>query len=148
MNRIKFTARWPGAIEGRAVNLVKRHFSRLCAEHEFDDLMQEAYLVFMRVKARYPQCDRPEWFMSLFQVSLTNHLLNLGAKCGRTVSLEELPLGDLPEMLVQDEGFRRMVLQQLPVRMKHLLRLVCFPPDAATGQRAFVRLMEFAVQTH
>lgn len=139
MNKVRFVPRWQGAIEGHAVNVVRRHFAMLCAEHEFDDLLQEAYLVYMRVKASYPAIDKPAWFMSVFSVSLRNHLLNMAAKCGRTVSLEDVPLGDLLEPQTADLGFSSMVLQELPEAVKHLIHAVCFGPGAE-GRRAFRKL--------
>lgn len=124
----KFTAQWKGPIEGHAVNQVKRWFPSLCAEHEFDDLMQEAFLVFMRCSHRYAgRVDNPAWFMSLFSRALSNRLINLAARCGRIFSLEDV---DVHEPSVDAEGFGAAVLNELPETAKKLIYAVCFGPDA------------------
>lgn len=118
MPTIKYTPRFPGAIQGHAVNTVRKFFPKLSAEHEFDDLMQEAYIIFMRCKSRYgATVDNPAWFMSLFSRSLHNKLINMAEVSGRYISLELLEAKDEPASEL-DEGYLRRVLQELPSRVR------------------------------
>lgn len=135
-NRIPFQPRWPGAIEGHSVNSIKKWFPRLCAEYEFDDLLQEAYIVFMRCKSR-SKADNPAWFMAFYSRALNNRLNNLAAKCGRTISLE---VADAPEPAGHaDDGFMAVVLAELPIAVKRLVHTALFEPGAA-GRDAYRKL--------
>lgn len=123
MTKIRFTPRWPGPIQGHAINLVKRWFPALCSEYEFEDLLQEAYIVYMKCKQAYPHIDNPAWFMAMFSRSLHNKLINLAARSGRYISTEDMSPDDEPATNT-DEGFLRMVLQELPDEIKDLIRTV------------------------
>lgn len=131
--KIKFVPRWPGPIEGHAVNQIRRMYPGLCAEHEFDDLLQEAYLVFMKCKAAYPNIDNAAWFMAVFRTSLQNRLFNMAARCGRTVSLEALEeAGQQFEQAVDDglAGYARVLMGELPQTIRGLIWTACFGPSA------------------
>lgn len=141
-SKIPFTPRWQ-RVEGCAVLVIREHYGWLCAEYEFDDLMQEAYLVYMKVKARYPHIDNQKWFLGMFTVSLRNKLQNMARKTGRTISLEELPQG-LPEAVLDfDEGYARRLLAELPERARQLIHEVCFSVVEADGRAAYRKLREF-----
>lgn len=127
--KIKFTPRWQGAIEGHAVNTVKSFFSKLCADHEFDDLMQEAYIVFMRCGLRYKNTVdmNPAWFMALFRNSLRNKLINMCALCKLTVDIDALDHDITDELCIKDEiGYLKCVFSELDVRVRRLTHDMCF----------------------
>lgn len=119
---IKFTPRWEGAVQGHAINTIRSFYPRLAAEYEFEDLLQDAYLIFMRCKRRTCfKIDNPRWFMTYFSNALSNKLINM-TKCStrnaeRYIPLEFLDPADEPA--VMDEGFMRRVLQELPARVRH-----------------------------
>lgn len=147
---IPFTPRW-GAVPGcngrstkvMAVLVIKKYFPMLAAEHEFDDLLQEAYLIYMKVKRDYPHIDNQKWFLKFFTICLKNRLINMAAKCGRTVSLEALEEdGGLPEMAVLENAFERVTLAELPEQVKQLVYMVCFGPEAM-GREAFRLLKQY-----
>lgn len=78
--RLPYTPRWPGAIEGYTVNTLRRSgvYGRLSAWLEFEDLLQEAYVVFARCKHRYAgRVTEPAWFMALYKTALHNRLSTL-----------------------------------------------------------------------
>lgn len=141
--KIKFTPRWRGAIEGHAVNTVKSFFPKLCADHEFDDLMQEAYIVFMKCSERYKATVEmnPAWFMSLFRNSLRNKLINMSAKCKQTVDVDALEQNDLLLALgITDEvGYLACVFSELPVRIRRLTHDMYF--GDASGNKAAMRVL-------
>ena len=68
-----FTPVWTGPIEGWVVNHISRNLWRVLPECEFDDLYQDAYMVFMTVANKYPVTEE-EHFQSLFQRSFCNHV--------------------------------------------------------------------------
>lgn len=138
--KIPYTPRWPGPVEGHAVNVVRRFFPKLCAEHEFDDLLQEAYIVFMRCKARF-HGDSGAWFMALFSRSLHNRLINLSVVCGRTISLDD-PSVEAPEPVGGElDGFAQVVINELPDAVKDLINAICFGPGPE-GRAAYRKFLE------
>lgn len=138
--KIVFTPRWPGEVQGHAVNTVRSFFPKLCAEHEFDDLLQEAYIVFMKCKAKF-YGDNPAWFMALFSQSLRNRLINLSAVCGRQISLDD-PTVEVPEPSGgENDAFARVVMNELPEAVKQLIHAVCFGPGPE-GRAACRKLLD------
>lgn len=70
-----FRPEWKGPIEGFVVNTIKRNFWRLKKSYQFEDLFQEAYLLFLELEKRYSgKVDNPRWFMSLYSRSLINRI--------------------------------------------------------------------------
>ena len=136
---IKFTPRFNGPIQGRAVNIIKRFYPQLCAEHEFDDLMQEAWLVFMRCKELYGgNVGKPQWFMVLFGRALTNKLINLSKKCGRYISIEAIENFEEPATEF-DVGFSSRLIQELPEEARQLMAAV-ISGAVADGRLAFAKI--------
>jgi DNA-directed RNA polymerase specialized sigma24 family protein len=123
--KIKYTARWNRAFEGRAINLAKQFYPRLCVDYEIDDLVQEAYIVFLKCKRKYEgTVDNPKWFMSLYNRALTNKLITLSAKTAQYSFIASTDT--LPEVATKyDESFLRVVLQELPDEVKDLFKAVC-----------------------
>jgi len=165
---IKFTPRFNGPIQGRSVNIIKKFYPYLCAEHEFDDLMQEAYLVFMHCKELYGPdkgkgVDKPQWFMTLYSRALTNKLINLGKKCGRYISIDDLDFDTsefkndvqhprnnynnkynrqkvLEESSTDyDTGYAYRLIQELPEEVRQLMAAV-ISGAVADGRLAFAAI--------
>jgi DNA-directed RNA polymerase specialized sigma24 family protein len=133
---IPYVPRWQGAIEWHAINTARKLYPMLCAEHEFDDLMQEAYLVYMHCKVKGKSIDNPGWFMAFFSTCLRNKLLNMAKLCGRVIAMETPP-----DMAADgDAGFERVVLSELPEQIKRLIRAVCYGPGVQG--RAYRKLRE------
>lgn len=120
--KIKFRPRWNAALQGHAVNVIRKFYPRLVSDYEFDDLLQEAFIVYMRCKERYgATVDNPRWFMALFSRSLVNKLINLTEKAGRYISIEALD-EDFPEPATQyDEAYMTCLLRELPVEVRQLI---------------------------
>ena len=121
-----FVPQWSGPIQGHAINSIKKMYPALCAEHEFDDLLQEAYIVFMKCERKYKgTVDNAAWFMSLFRTALQNRLYTLAGKCHDTISLDALTLAQEP--VEQDTNFLRQVVRELPSEVQDLLRVFSSP---------------------
>jgi len=122
--RIKYVPRWPGPIEGHAVNTAKHFYGTLHPWHEFDDLLQEAYIVFMRCKNAYGDTvDNPAWFMSLFSNSLRNRFINLIKHGPRYNFTEDMELTDYTQSGLADDGYLRCLLEELPPVLGMMTRL-------------------------
>ena len=139
MATIKFTPRFSGAIFGRAVNICRKAYPQLCAEYEFDDLMQEAFLVFQRCKELYGgTVDKPQWFMVLFGRALSNKFINLHKKCGRYISIEALDNFDEPVTDI-DVGYASRLIHELPEEVRQLMADVV-SGAVADGRLAFAQI--------
>ena len=122
---IPYTPRWQGPIQGHAVNSIRKFYPSLCAEHEFEDLLQEAYIVFLRVKVKYPQVDDPRWFMRLFSRSLYRELIDLKTACHQTLSLDD-PDVEVTEPCMVEDYVERIVLSRLPQAAVEMARQIVF----------------------
>lgn len=77
---------------GWAANFARKNLWRCEAVHDFDDLMQEAYLVFDRLRSRYPNAQAAQ-FTALFQQSFRNRVYDLARRKRITeqVMVTEIP---------------------------------------------------------
>lgn len=80
-----FEPRWTSedprqAYEAFSRKFVAKNLWRVAPEFDFEDLMQEAYVVFLVVQRRYPQVVDAKHFMALFHTSLRNHVHKLATK--------------------------------------------------------------------
>lgn len=74
---VHYLAEFKGPIEGYVVNHLKKNYWRVARLHERDDVMQEAFLVFLRVKVKYPELETPQHFMALFKTAWGNHFTDM-----------------------------------------------------------------------
>ena len=75
---MKFEPVYKGPIEGYVRNFVGRNFWRVCRHREYEDLVQDSHVIFLKLKEEYKDTvDNPQWFMSLFMRSFSNHVTNI-----------------------------------------------------------------------
>lgn len=133
--------RFEGAIEGYTVNFLRSNFWRVQNSMEFEDCMQEAYCVFLRLVDRYGSVDTPQHFMGLYKRAWYNHftdLSNLDTK--RRVEVSESQLSDegeetyigLVERCAGDAdcaGYLSLLLQQAPDDVRTVLSFFVAAPQ-------------------
>ncbi len=71
--RVAYTPQWPD-VQAWAIKINHQNKWRCDRIFEPEDLLNEAYLVFARVAARYPRVIEQRHFFSLFKTALRNHL--------------------------------------------------------------------------
>lgn len=119
---------WDETFRGWALNFIRENKWKLEAVHDIDDLEQDAYLTFRRVKASYPRVTQPKHFMALFKVALSNEWIDRAQYKKRKneveISIDEDHLY-LTESVGIDsnEGYLRIVLEELPIEAKLVLAL-------------------------
>ncbi len=125
MTKIPFRPIWPGPIEGHAINTIRHYYQQLHPWHEFDDLLQEAYIVFFKCKRAYSgRVDNAAWFMSLFSHSLRNRLINLIRHGPRYNFIEDLDLAETDTANALDnDGYLRCLLGDVPPVLNMMVRL-------------------------
>ncbi len=73
-------------VEGAATNFARRNLWRCRPLYEMEDLMGEAYVVFLRLVKRYPRVVDPPHFMSLFLMSWSRILHSIASRRTRSAS--------------------------------------------------------------
>ena len=76
--KLNFTPSWEGSIEGYTVNYIKKTLWRMKSKCDFEDLYQEAYLVFDRLKKHYHCIRTPQHFMALYKTALWRDFIDFG----------------------------------------------------------------------
>ena len=66
---MKYSPEFKGPIEGYVVNFMRKNYFKVQRTLERADVLQEAYVVFLRVKAKYPDVEGAPHFMALFKTS-------------------------------------------------------------------------------
>lgn len=61
-------------------NTAKQNYWRVAEWYEFEDLIQDGFMVFHRIVNRYENVKTPKHIMALFKTSFTNHIHDLAKK--------------------------------------------------------------------
>lgn len=125
-----------GPIEGWTVNYTKAQFWRVEAMMEWQDVMQEAYIVFMRVSAKYPVMDTPQHFMALYKRAWVNHVTDLSNEATKLRALvgedpAEPDLGAVSMAIgdTDNDGVLGVKLRQAPDDVRKVLHLMLSAPQ-------------------
>lgn len=125
-----------GPIEGWTVRWSSQHLWRVAEAMEWDDVMQEAYLVFLRCSNKYPVLDTPQHFMALYKRAWVNHFNDLSTEVSRnraaSLSLDDdgesqgiqEPAGDL-----DTNGHLRIMIEEAPKEVRMVLSLLLNAPQ-------------------
>lgn len=137
-----YEPKFEGAIEGYVVNFLRTNYWRVQGSMEFQDCMQEAHYLFLRLAQRYGVLDTPQHFMALFKRSWHNHFTNLSntdTKFRVEVSDSQLASeeGDatyisIVESLVGEtecSGYLLVLLQQAPSDVRTVLSFFMAAPQ-------------------
>ncbi len=124
---------WDASFRGYAINFIKKNHWRCEQLHDFDDLLQDAYLTFRRVKAAYPSITKPKHFMALFKVALNNEMIDR-ARYKRDKNQAEIVVDDELKQLILDrigsyanEGYLRALVAEMPPETKLFLEAMNNP---------------------
>lgn len=133
---IVWSPTWDDSLRGWAAKFIRKNVWRCDRVNEFDDLMQDAYLCFVKVAERYPRVVEPRHFMSLFQTTLRNYMHDHSrytqAKRG---AIEETAL-DVSELCsnrmgeVTNHGYLHALLAEAPEELQMALILLATDPEA------------------
>lgn len=107
-------ALWPGPAEGYAKNQVHRHLWRMHGREQFEDLMQEAFLVYTKVESRYVnEIDNPQWLMALFREALQHRLTDLARRNFRRYTSELTGESEAMEEVIDEHAQPLDMITQL-----------------------------------
>lgn len=130
---LKWRPEWSGPIEGWAKKFIYENGWRCDHLHEPDDLLQDAYLTFLRIEAKYPRVIEAPHFMALFKTAMQNEMWDRARyKMHKAALTTELDLdaaeygayriGDLT-----NNGYLNALLAEAPEELK--LALATFDDD-------------------
>lgn len=71
-----YSPQWEGPIKGWARSFTIKNKWRCDTILDNEDLMQDAYLVFLKLAKHYPGVREPRHFMALFKTALSNEMHN------------------------------------------------------------------------
>lgn len=132
-----FMPQFKGPIEGWVVNHLRKHYWRVSNTHEHEEVMQEAYIVFLRCAARYSSVKEPQHFMALFKSAWINEFNDLSTRATAarvTVAVsslsddEEAPALDLVGDL-ENAGQLLTMIRQAPREVLMVLNLFLNAPQ-------------------
>lgn len=142
--RVKITCRyrvkilwspiWDGAVKNWAAKHIRENQWRCDSIHGFDDLMQDAYLWFVKICDRYPRVSDPRHFMSLYKTTLRNKLHDHARYVQRKRVVHEDTDSDISECFAErvgeltNGGFLSALLARAPEQVKRALTLVTQNP--------------------
>ena len=126
--RLAFVPTWDGVIQKWAASYIRRNQWRCDCIHSFEDLLQEAALIFTKLVKRYPNVTERKHFMALFKTSLKNaiHDHSRYVKRKRTFGVE-VPFEE--GRIVADNTYLTALLAEAPDEVKLALMLLDTEPE-------------------
>lgn len=133
-----YSPEFKGPIEGWVVNHMTKNYWKVAATQERADVMQEAYLVFLKVRKHYPSIEAPQHFMALFKRSWSNHFTDLANEdTARRVEVEHARTyyedGGGTEVEYQgdldNDGTLAILLREAPTEVTMVLNLFLSAPQ-------------------
>lgn len=122
---------WNSRFQGYAAKFVAKNKWRCEDIHTFDDLMQDAYLIFRHVRASYPLVSEPSHIMALFKTAIQNEFNDKAKYKQRKYAAEvslEMTIGEDLKLIdnlgeENNEGYLRVILSELPPEVRAVLEL-------------------------
>lgn len=125
---------WSDSIEIWSRKFIRRNLWRCDWLHSFEDLMQDAYMVFLYIGRSYPNVS-PAQFMALYKRSMENKLNDRaskkqrqrGARVDTSKDVSELADGRIGE--TTNAGYLQALLDAAPAELKMALEVIAQNPD-------------------
>ena len=76
----RYVPKFEGAIEGYVANFLRANYWRVAASMEFEDCLQEARWLFLKLDKRYGVMDSPKHFMALYKQSWHRYFIDLSKR--------------------------------------------------------------------
>lgn len=112
-------------VHGWIINTTRVNFWRVAGWYEFDDLVQDGFMHYQRIIAKYSNVREPKQIMSLFKVCFTNHIHDLAKKRTRdTLEVCEHALGialENVDSVMHTSPDTSALVAQLPAILRSLI---------------------------
>lgn len=131
----RYVPEFKGPLEGWTVNHVARNYWRVASTQERDDVLQEAYVTFLKVRQRYAlTVSEPKHFMALYKTAWERRFTDLAnADTARRqevsgdrgdASVEDLTAGE-----TDNDGRLAVMLRQAPREVMQVVNLFLSCPQ-------------------
>ena len=131
---------WTGPLEGYVKNHLHKNYWKVESHMEYQDTLQEAYLLFLKLKEKYSTVETPQHFMALYKTSWANKFTDFANTDTALRQLECLyPQSD--ELTVHEsesfndhasetdnDGMLAVMIEQAPTEIKLVLDLFLKTP--------------------
>lgn len=132
--RIIWLPQWEGPIHKWACSFIHRNNWRCDHIHDFDDLLQDAYLTYLKIVKRYPRVIEPAHFMALFKTAMIYQMHDKAryVKAKNVRHADVLDFDLLCNKLIGDEnaGYLSITVNNAPVQLRHALSVFENTPEA------------------
>ena len=132
---MSYQPEFKGPNEGWTVNYTKQHIWRVAATMEFADILQEAYLVYLRVIATYDHFETGSQFMALYKRAWVNAMNDFSlkdTKWRQAVSVHDVDEEDAHAITLvgelNNDGHLATLLRQAPREVLMVLNLFLSAP--------------------
>lgn len=132
--KLNYRPAFTGPIEGWLTNYLKKNYWRVDGYYEYEDVFQEAYIVFLRVSRKYPEVEARH-FMSLFKTAWSNKFTDMTNVTSLNRAATPLPEQDSGEESgyevvgdLDNSGALLIALEQAPSEVRQVLKLLLAAP--------------------
>lgn len=138
--RLRWSPQWEGSIKSWASKFIIENQWHCDRIHEFDDLLQDAHLIYLKIAERYPRVVEPKHFMALFQVALRNKIHDHSRYMRRKRLLHEETSVDAAEIIASqvgettNHGYLRALIAEAPEELRLALILLETQPETLRTQ--------------
>jgi hypothetical protein len=140
---------WKGPLEGYVVNTLTKQYWKVARTLAYEDCMQEAYVVFLRCRRKYPRLKEAKHFMALFKTAWYRQFINLANADTAYRIFGPMPTnvdGEPYEQVgeLDNDGFIACVLREAPGEIRMIISLFLGAPqellEAALGEGGSERI--------
>jgi len=138
---LQWTPCWEGATKNWAKGFLLKNRWRCDRIHEIDDLLQDAYLTFLKIADRYPRVMGQAHFMTLYRRAMANEMHDRSRYMRRKRELHQDTSVDAVEISaerigeVSNSGYVNLLIDQAPDDLKLALECLVHNPPELIHQR-------------
>ncbi len=131
--RLKWCPQWEGPIRAWAIKFINKNKWRCDSINDFDDLLQDAYLIFIKISDTYPRVIEQPHFMSLFKRAMHNQMHDRARYMQLKHVLHQETASDVSEFYDEGEethyGYVSALLEEAPEELREALELLVKNPE-------------------
>jgi DNA-directed RNA polymerase specialized sigma24 family protein len=132
--RLRWVPQWDEKVRGWAIKFITQNQWRCDKIHEFDDLVQDAYLLFLKIAERYPKVNQPQHFMALFKRALANQIHDHARYMRRKRIIHQDTHKDAIELYSDvgeenNQGYLNALIAEAPSELRLALTIIETEPE-------------------
>lgn len=137
--RLSWVPKWE-YVEGWTKKFISQNQWRCDHVNDFDDLLQDAYLTFVKIAERYPRVVHPPHFLALYRRALANKFHDMSrARRRLRDAFSDVPAEAALEHLDTPDSYLEAIIAEAPEATKLALRLIATKPDLFREEPAALR---------